>query len=62
VGGELLFLIFGAFLVVSLSALTRRFGCRNFKIDAEQMALEAADKEASEKELAEKAVRDMRQK
>jgi hypothetical protein len=56
VGGELLFFIFGAFLVVSLSALTRRFGCRNFKIDAEQMALEAADKEASEKEVAEKAV------
>ena len=56
VGGELLFLIFCVLWVLSLSALTRRSGCRNFRIDVEQMALEAAEKEANEKEVAEKAV------
>ena len=49
VGGELLFLYPCVFLIVFLSALTRRYGCRNFKIDVEQMALEATEKEAAEK-------------
>ena len=39
-----------------LSALTRRFGCRNFKIDVEQMALEAAQKEMTAKSDAKSAV------
>jgi hypothetical protein len=43
------FFTFCDLLVTLLSALTRRFGCRNFKIDVEQMALEAAEKEAAEK-------------